>query len=39
VDQPGGGSATFLFDLKADPGEQKNLAKERPEVVQRLREI
>jgi arylsulfatase A-like enzyme len=39
VDQPAGGSAIFLFDLKADPGEKKNLAKERPEIVQRLREI
>jgi arylsulfatase A-like enzyme len=32
VDQPAGGSAIFLFDLKADPGEKKNLVKERPEI-------
>ncbi|MFZ5477238.1 MAG: sulfatase [Myxococcota bacterium] len=30
------GSATCLYDLTADPGQTKNLARERPEVVEAL---
>jgi len=32
-------SAMMLFDLEADPGEQKNLAEEYPQVVKRLKGI
>lgn len=29
----------FLFDLQADPGETRNLAEDRPQEVQRLRQV
>ena len=31
-----GGSRQYLFNLKSDPGELKNLASEHPEIVERL---
>ncbi len=37
VDYDGSGSKTFLFDLDQDPGEQHNLAQERPDQVKDMR--
>jgi arylsulfatase A-like enzyme len=39
VERPEGGFATFLFNLKADPAEIRNLAAQRPDMVQRLKEL
>jgi arylsulfatase A-like enzyme len=33
------GSNQYLFDLKTDPGEQWNLAAERPDVIRQLRQV
>lgn len=34
--KPGGGTATFLFNLKSDPGETRDLKSNNPEVAARL---
>lgn len=39
VARPEGSFATFLFNLKTDPAEARNLATGRPDMVQRLKEL